>query len=187
MAVNAAYLKSIQDLDKIAEVEFVLTPSRQHSGKGFIDTLFLELSDDIKSERARLEMAESILGMIGHSPLRQDIFYRHIDIIPAEQQQNMFFKVDDGQLYGANIQDAAKAANAVIEKVDGIVDHPLSLCINVSVDGLDYFKHCKARKEGRLYVIEQQVEPPTPHFYNTNCEDTHGIKHWLLALGKSLN
>jgi hypothetical protein len=165
-----------------AEVEFVLTPDRQHVGDGFIDTLVLEFSDRIKSNPARTKLATGHLRLTEYAKFRGELFYLPAcklgDVEPAFQ----FFKRDEEGLYATDRNQVARVIRDLFSKVDGVLDYPLSFCFDVSVDGLDYFNHVKVKRSGHLYSVEQEVVAPQPSFYHTIDEETHGIRRWLESI-----
>ncbi len=165
------------ELMKIGEIEFVLTPVRKEVGNGFLDTLLLEFSRDVISTPGRKDVAKALLDMTQYRPYAEDLFYHSLDNL--ESPENAFIRQESGRLYGTNSEDVARVINNIFHTLDALVHHPHSLCLNVTLDGLDYFDHSRVRKQGPLYVLGEQITVPEPKFYATNYPETHDTRNWL--------
>ena len=173
--------KILDSMLRSANVEFVLKCTRESVGKGLRDVLTLVFSRDLEDSPLRKNMARALLDLTGYKQFQEEIYF-----IPrnTSEYKHEFLAHHDGKIYATNLLDVVTAAGRLINSIQGIVDHPMSLAVCVSVSGLDYFDGYISRRQGNLLVIENPatlgVRPFS--FYNTLYDETHGLKDWILIM-----
>lgn len=165
------------ELKKIGEIEFVLVPFRQEVGDGFIDTLRFDFSRDINSLPERRGVAKALLDLVNYRPFSEDLFYHPLQRVGSPE--TAFIRQESGVLYASHREDVAKVVNNLFSALDRIVNHPHSLCLNVSLDGLGYFNHAEVRQKGQLFLVDDLLNVPEPGFYASNYPETHPTRRWL--------
>ncbi|MBN1544952.1 hypothetical protein JW898_05845 [Candidatus Woesearchaeota archaeon] len=188
--------EQIDEIQKLADIEFVLRFHRETIGpNGLVDHLYLDLSDNIKSDPERPALVEALRKAIRCDEFYQSIDYIALDIKNRRTSKTDFYKaVDfaattqnrhvDGQktkrIFVASISDVTRVAGKILEHVAYIERNEFLLPMIVSVDGLDYFHN--SAKDGSF--VEPQFRPS---FYSTFYRETHGFREWVEATARMMS
>jgi hypothetical protein len=165
---------------KVADIELKVACSRYCIGRAFTDTLTLEFSETVRRSSARTRMGNSILSMIGYNHLRTDIDYVPLELLKDEDLAHKFFKSHKDRMYAADKKDVQAFAVSIFSLADAILEHPYSLAMNVSVDGLEYFDDAHPKKS-RLYLVRGGVCQDGSMFYNSADEQTYPTRERVLS------
>ena len=172
--------QELQELQKVADIEFRVAYSRNVIGKVFTDTLTLEFSDRMRTSNARKKYANALMSMVCYKPMRQELDYIPANMLMDDDITGRFLKEHDGNIFATELGKVEMFAKGVFDLVDSILAHPYSLAVNISVDGLDYFEAARPSK-GRLYLIKGGPDSQLPTFYNTADEGTYRLRNRILT------